>query len=292
MRKRLGIAAAMFTCVVAGAIVPGLASAKGPHVCSGTEKSPGVLSGKFTSGVEVKGVCTVNDGPARVIGTLQLEPGSVLVAAFGRHHSHLSVSGDVNINRGATLLLGCNPASSPCVDDPNPKHPTLTSKGHITGNLTATAPLGVIIHSSTIGSDLHQTGGGGGFNCKPPKVGPFGAFKSPVFSSYEDTAVKGNLSVSKIKTCWLGVARVRVGGNLSLLKNNLGDPDAIEVLSNTIQMNLVCRGNSPHLWDSAETTNKTFPRKLERNTVDGTRFGQCVKAGPLKKGGPPAGGPF
>jgi hypothetical protein len=292
MRKRIGITAAIFTSVLAGAVVPGLASATGPHVCSGTAKSPGVLSGKYKSGVDVKGVCAVNNGPAHVIGTLRLRPGSVLLAAFGAHHSRLTVSGDVNINSGATLLLGCNPTSSPCIDDPNPKHPTLTSKGHVTGDLIATAPLGVIIHTSTIGGDLRQTGGGGGFNCKPPKTGPFGAFKSPVFSGYEDSTVKGNLSVSKIKTCWLGVARLHVGGNLSILRNNLGDPDAIEVLSNTIQMNLVCRHNSPHLWDSGEKTGHVFPRKLERNTVNGKRFGQCVKAGPLTRGGPPAGGPF
>ena len=158
--------------------------------------------------------------------------------------------------------------------------------------MIANAPLAVVIHSTTIAGDLQQTGGGGDFSCKVPKSGPFAALKSPVFSTYEDDTVLGNVSVSKINTCWLGLGRLQVTGNVSILGNKLGDSDAIEVLSNTIQMNLVCRHNSPHLWDSVETTGHLFPRQLERNTVDGTRSGQCVKAGPLTKGGPPAGGPF
>src|SRR5438067_11075703 len=99
MRKRLGVTATIFTCAVAGAVVPALASATGAHVCSGTAKSPGVLSGNYSSGVEVKGVCAVNNGLAHVIGTLRLRSGSALLAAFGEHHSRLMVSGDVNIGR-------------------------------------------------------------------------------------------------------------------------------------------------------------------------------------------------
>ncbi len=292
MRKRMGIGATIFACVVAVALAPGLASATKTHVCSGTEKSPGVLSGTYNSPVEVKGYCTVNKGPATVAGRLRLMTGSVLLAAFGEHNSRLSVLGNLEISTGSTVVLGCNPTSFACLDDPHPKHPTLTSPGTVDGDVIANAPLAVIIHSTTIAGDVQQTGGGGGFSCKVPKSGPFAAFKSPVFSTYEDDMVLGSVSVSKIKTCWLGLGRLNVTNNMSLLNNKLGDPDAIEVLSNTIQMNLVCRHNSPHLWDSSEKSKGLYPRQLHRNTVNGTRSGQCVKAGPLTKGGPPAGGPF
>ena len=292
MLKRMGIGATIFACAMASAVAPGLASAPVPHVCSGTKKSPGVLSGNYNSPVEIKGYCTVNKGPAQVAGRLHLLRGSVLLAAYGEHNSHLTVSGSAYMRSGSTLVLGCNPTSFACLDDPHPKHPTLTSQGSVAGDVIANAPLAVVIHSTTIAGDLQQTGGGGDFSCKVPKSGPFAALKSPVFSTYEDDTVLGNVSVSKINTCWLGLGRLQVTGNVSILGNKLGDSDAIEVLSNTIHMNLVCRHNSPHLWDSVETTGHLFPRQLERNTVDGTRSGQCVKAGPLTKGGPPAGGPF
>src|SRR5437763_882036 len=78
-----------------------------PHVCKGTAGKPGVLAGKYPSGVDVKGYCQVNSGPAHVIGELKLEHGSVLLAAFGMNHSRLKVTGDVKVNQRATLLLGC-----------------------------------------------------------------------------------------------------------------------------------------------------------------------------------------
>jgi hypothetical protein len=290
MRKQIGIGATIFACAVAGAVLPGLASATGPHVCSGTAKSPGVLSGNYRSGVDVKGVCVVNKGRAHVLGTLRLQPKSVLLAAFGMNHSRLTVSGDVNIGTGATLLLGCSPTSSPCLDEPNQKQPTLTSKGHVSGDLIATAPRAVIVHGSVIGGDVKQVGGGGGVTCKGAKTGIFAG--SPVFSVYDDSTLNGNVKLSRIKSCWLGLARDQIGGSLKILKNKLADRDAIEVLTNTIQKNLVCRHNRPHMWDSTEKTSHLFPRKLERNTVRGKRVGQCVKAGPLTRGGPPAGGPF
>src|SRR5881275_1168589 len=80
------------------ALAPGLvqASARGAaHVCSGTPSKPGVLAGRYGSGVVVKGFCEVNSGPAHVIGTLRLNQGSALIASFGMKHSKLTVTGDV-----------------------------------------------------------------------------------------------------------------------------------------------------------------------------------------------------
>jgi hypothetical protein len=157
--------------------------------------------------------------------------------------------------------------------------------------VTENAPLGVIIHASTIGGDVTETGGGGGLSCAPPKTGPFAGFHSPVFSAYDDTSIGGDLTVTTLTSCYLGIARVHAQ-NITVTDDKLGDPDAIEILANVVAANLTCRHNSK-TWDSTETTQTgLYPRKLERNTVHGKRSGQCRKAGPLTQGGPPAGGPF
>jgi hypothetical protein len=311
--RALQMALAVAALSLTGLVAPGLASGRGPHICSGSLKKPGVLSGTHKHGVVIKGACAVNAGKARVIGTLTLRPGSVLIAAFGLNHrthhggSSLSVKGDVAVGRGATLVLGCkanpNGTGFPCVDDPNMNHPTLTSAGAVTGNVTEKAPLGVIVHNSRIGGNVTETNGGGGTGCTPPKSGPFALFMSPVFSDYEDTAVHGNLQVTGLRTCWLGVARDHVGGNLTFASNKLGDPDGIEILSNHIAKNLACRRNghpsgmppgTQPVWDSADVspTGALYPRLAEPNAVHGKRIGQCQLASPATLGGSPGPGKF
>lgn len=307
MRRTTMVLAVAGAIAAAMAAVPALAPAHrsaAPHTCSGSAASPGVLSGNERSGVVVKGFCLVNSGTAHVFGTLTLRPGSALIAAYGldratgKPGSKLLVTGDVAVDRGGTLVMGCNTTSYPCLDDPSSGHPTLSSLDSVSGSVTSTAPLGVVIHSTKIGADVVQTGGGGGpgtFSCPTPTSGAFAFIKSPVYSDYEDSAVGGSMTVTKLTSCWLGVARVHVTGNLSLVSDKLGDPDAIEILSNHITGNLACRSDSPRTWDSNELNpqgSHNYPRKLDRNVVHGKRSGQCVKAGPLTAGGAPAGGPF
>jgi hypothetical protein len=87
------------------------------------------------------------------------------------------------------------------------------------------------------------------------------------------------LIVTHLKWCWLGVARVRVGRTLRFVKDRLGNPDAIEIVSNSVKGNLVCMRNRPHVWDSVELNpGHLFPRALERNKVRGKRRGQCVRS--------------
>lgn len=286
MRRIVGV-------VVAGvllALIPALAGAAGPHVCKGTAKKPGVLKGgTYPDGVRVEGFCAVNNGPARVIGTVDVERGSVLGAVFGMKHSRLNVRGNIVVERGAAALLGCNTTSFPCVDNPG-KQPTLHSYPRVTGSVTASDALGVIIHSAAIGGGISQSGGGGGRSCKPAKSGVFAKFHSPVYSDYEDNTISGNLSITGLTSCYLGVLRNTVH-SLTLKRDQLGDPDAIEVGHNQVLGNLVCKGNS-RVWDSSETGHALFPRKTKRNRVGGKRVGQCRKASPVKKGGGSAGGPF
>jgi hypothetical protein len=297
MRRRIAAVVAVFTATaLVAAVSAGLAPAAGPHTCSGTLGAPGLLKGSYRTGVIVKGVCAVKTGKAHVFGTLTVTRGSALGAAFGRHHASLTLTGNLVVDKGAIVLLGCkaNPdgTGSPCLDDSSMNHPTLTSRGVVSGNLIEHAPLAVIVHNSTIGGSVTQSGGGGGLSCKPPTTGIFAKIGSPVFSDYEDSSVGHSLAISKLKSCWLGVARVKVGGNLSFTGNQFADPDAIEILANHVGGNLSCAGNSS-VWDSTETSmTANFPRAPEPNTVKGKRSGQCVLATPTTNGGSSGPGPF
>jgi hypothetical protein len=285
------------TVAMAGGAGAAVAGGHGAAVCTGTPQSPGVLAGFYKSDVVVVGACEVNAGPAVVRGDLTLSPGSALVAAFALNHhtqkgtSSLTVRGDLRVRNGAALVLGCEPQHFACIDDPNQNAPTLSSHARVSGDMTSQQALGVVVHNTSIGGDIRQRGGGGGVNCTP--TGIFAQFGSPVFSAYEDSSVGGEVSISGLRSCWLGVARVHVRDDVSFVRNQLADPDAIEILANHIRGDLACFGNSM-VWNSADIspTGDLFPRQPEPNTVNGHRRGQCVLASPLTPGGPLGPGPF
>jgi hypothetical protein len=208
---------------------------------------------------------------------------------FGSGGSSLTVNGNVTVEQGATLGLGCNSTSFPCFDDAMTNGgATLSSTGFVAGNLIATQPLGVVVHSSTVRGNVVESGGGGGVNCGPPDGPPppgvFGLEGTPVYSDFEDSTVGGNLGVSGLGSCWLGIIRDQVGGNTLVTGNQLDDPDAIEILSNTIAGNLLCQQNSM-AWDSNDLTEDLYPRGYDPNDVRGRRVGQCVTAPALTPGG-------
>jgi len=273
----------------AGAAVTG-----GSATCSGTPTAPGVLTGTHGS-VVVRGACEVNAGPAVVKGNLTISPGSVILAAFalndktGKGHSSLTVTGNVLIRSGAVAVLGCNPANFACLDDPNQNKPTLSSHDSIGLDLRSNQPLGVIVHNFSVGGDIIQTGGGGGVNCKPQGV--FKLFQSPVYSTYEVGTVGGDVRISSVHSCWMGVVELQVGNTVVIHGNQLADPDAIEILSNHISGNLICRGNSM-TWDNEDTSEHLFPRAPEPNTVGRNRAGQCVLSSPNTRHDKPGPGPF
>ena len=256
-------------------------------ICSGTSQSPGVLSGTFTN-VIVQGTCNVNAGTALVRGNVIVGPGGVLVAAFalndqaGTGTSSLTVQGNVMVQSGATLFLGCEAAHSPCNDDPNQQNPTLSTPGAIGGSLLAVQPLGVLVHNSTIGLNAIQTGGGGGVNCQPSGV--FAQMQSPVFSDYEDNTIGGSLNVTGLGSCWFGALRNHVAGSVVVVGNTMADSDANEVLTNQIGGSLICVGNSPAIQfgDSAGST---------PNLVSGAAAGECgfdvLAPSPAPSPGPP-----
>jgi len=282
--------------LAAGPVTAAGAAVTGTTTCAGKSiASPGVLTGTVNSNVLVEGICVVNAGPAVVSGDVTVSQGSVLVAAFGLNdttgtgNSSLTVKGNVYVRAGATAVLGCNPANFACIDDPNPNKPTLSSHFSAGLDLRSNGALGVLVHNFSVGGDVIQTGGGGGFNCNPQGI--FKAFQSPVYSTYEVGSVGGDMRISSVVSCWMGVVQVHVGNTVVMHANKLADPDAIEILANNIKGNLICRGNS-RTWDSSENGNGLFPRTPHPNTVGRNRKGQCVLSSPTKPGGPHGPGPF
>jgi hypothetical protein len=238
--------------------------------CTGTVASPGVLAGSYAN-VVVAGVCFVNGGAATIAGDLIIAPTGALNATFalndmtGTGTSSLTVNHDVVVQRGGVLVMGCEPNFSECSDDTDTNGGVLTGENTVHGNLFALGSLGVVVHASTIGGNVFEQGGGGGVNCTPSGV--FAAFGSPAYSDYEDNTIGGNLAVIGLQTCWLGSLRNTVGGSLVDIGNKMADPDAGEVLQNTVHGNIACFANSPavQFGDSGAAP----------NIVSGFAFGQC-----------------
>jgi hypothetical protein len=278
-----------------GIAAPAVAQSDAHTTCTGTPTSPGVITGTYWSDVTVKGDCAVNGGKAVVHGNLTLASGSALLAAFanndvtGKGSSSLRVTGNIVVGDDATMLLGCLPTSFPCIDDPNQSSPTLSSHDVVGGSIIEKAPLGVIVHDTWIGGSVTQLGGGGGVNCNP--TGVFALFGSPVYSTYEDSTIRGSLTMANVHTCWLGTARAAIGGNATYLNNTAADPDAIEIVSNNVHGDLICSRNS-RVWDSGDLTNNLFPRIPQPNTVHGNRIGQCRLNSPTSATDQPGPGLF
>jgi hypothetical protein len=249
------------TGLLAGAGIASAAPAGAARfTCSGNIKHPGVLSGTY-SDVVVRGLCVVNSGAAHVQRDLVVAPGAALLAAYARDRttrggsSGLTLGGDLTVLRGGTLILGCEAAHFACIDDPNQKNPTLDSSSSVGGDLIARHALGVIVHASTIGGNVVERGGGGGVSCA--STGIFAAFKSPVYSDYEDNFVGGNMTITGLRSCWLGALRNNLRNSALVAGNTMADPDAMEVVSNTVRRSLSCFGNSPAVQygDSVGTPN-------------------------------------
>ena len=80
--------------------------------------------------------------------------------------------------------------------------------------------------------------------------------------------MRGNLVIRRLHTCWLGIIRNNVGGSVRLIGNRLGDPDAMEVVTNHVSGNLSCFNNNPvaQVGDSMG----------EENIVLGQKRGECA----------------
>jgi hypothetical protein len=221
--------------------------------------SAGTIKGVYSGDVVVDGACAVDAGSATINGNLILTPNSTLVAAFAS--DNLTVKGSIQVKDGAALIMGCNPNSFPCVDNGAGLATVKVLK-----NLTAEAPLGLVVHNTNVSGKEIVNGGGGGASCDSTP-GVFGVFGSPAYIDNEDSTVHGNYTIENVQTCWLGTLRVKVGGNLTDTNNTMADPDAGEVVNNWVGGNISCSGNSPavQFGDSGAAPNQ----------VRGSASGEC-----------------
>lgn len=246
------------------------------HVCRGSSRSPGSLAGGSYYRVVVRGACVVNTGPVLVQHSLIITRGSALIAVFGRDRTRLTVGGNLIVERGGTLVMGCERKINitfghrspvfPCVDDPHQSRPTLSSHDLVRGNLIAFRPLGVVVHNSAIGGGAKQTGGGGGVSCRVKGI--FHLFKSPPYSDYEDNGIRGSLRLTGLRSCWYGALRNRVGGRLISSGVVLADPDGNEVNSNWVHHSIACLRNRPAIQYG---DGDGWPNRVGRHA-----FGQCA----------------
>ncbi len=123
----------------------------------------------------------------------------------------------------------------------------------IGGDLTAAAPLGVILHDTTIAGDFRSAGGGGGKTCAatpPPNQTVFYALPGTggsVYSDIEDTVVGGNLWLTGLTSCWFGALRDTISGSATFSDLTFMDFDSIEILSSQVHGNMICQNDAPPL---------------------------------------------
>ncbi len=221
----------------------GIASATtpGPTTCGTAMGPPASLPpGTYTT-VTVAGICTVDGGQVVTSGDVTVQPGALLLAAFATDGasgtSGITVGGNLNVGSGAALILGCENPAFTCLRSTA----DLNSPDSVAGSIVAPSALAVIVHDSTIGHDIVETGGGGGFNCDNNDL----LEGNPAYSDYEDNTIAGNLRVSGVTSCWFGAIRNKIGGSATFANSTFVDPDASENLTNQIAGNLLCSGNSP-----------------------------------------------
>jgi hypothetical protein len=246
LRALAGMLVALGALFVAGTGTA-MAAAPGAYTCAG-----GTIPAGTYSSLRVTGVCALSAGDTvRVQGNVTLAPGAVLDAAT--QPATMQVGGNVRVEKGAILGLGCSPETG-CPGN---------TFDRIGGNIIATQAAASIVHNTTIGGNVVLSGGGGSEDC-----GANSPIGGPYFSDLEDNTIGGNTIVTGLQTCWFGFIRNHASGNVILHHNSYGDPDADEIVTNTISGNLICSGNSPapQVGDSGGAP----------NVVLGHKLGQCA----------------
>lgn len=277
MRGKRRTVGRKLACLLAGSVVaigfvaakPSVAGAVVSNACSGTAITPGILSGTYTGPVTVSGECIVNDLNVLAPDGLTVEPNSTLVAIYAPSDTpvNLTVDGNLVVDPGGTLIMGCNITSQLCVEGAG------VSDDVVNGNLIASSPLDVVVHSSLITGNVSENRGGGGsagIACAP--INAFG----PAYSAFEDNEIDGSLSITNLITCYIGVQRNDIGffpfsfGILTFSGNHTGDPNGNEVGENFVAGALRCKTNIPavHLGSDAVKNVYFF--------LDGPAVGQCA----------------
>jgi len=209
----------------------------GPKICS----SAGTARSGYYGNLTLAGNNYVAAGATLTVwGNLVIAPGACL-DAFST--GTVKVGRNVLVGRNAILGLGCAPdvdfESAPCG--------STTTDDTIGGNLLALNAYTMYLTADTINGSLVSVGGGPG---APPA--PFVNF--PI----KDMLIHGDALISGWNGGWFGFLRNVVNGSVAVTNNLASDPDADEVVTNTVHQSLICYGNSPavQFGDSGGSPNK------------------------------------
>lgn len=249
---RLLVGVAALSGVLFGTGTVHAASATSGSFGNVTCKGGAIAPGTYAS-IRVKGICAIPNGKVLVHGFVTIENNAALIAVS--QTATVIIQGNVTVEPGATLLLGCSPAFG-C---------STTTNDRINGELWAEHPLAVILHGDTIHGNISFRGGGNGVSCAPNPLFNNG----PVFSDIEDSTIFGGVTVTGYQSCWFGFIRNHVHGRVMLIHNTFADPDAMEVTTNFIWGSLLCYRNTPaaQFGDSGG----------KPNIVKGKKLGECAK---------------
>lgn len=215
-----------------------------------------IPSGTYNN-VAVSGQCQV---PDHAVVTIQ---GNLAIAAGANFdaqtNSTVTIKGNVTAASGSKFGLGCTEAH-PCE---NEQPASGSTHDTVAGDVILNRVFNAAINGSHIKGSLISTGGGAASD----------RFGFIPFSVKDDT-IDGNVSITGLNTVWFGIIRSTIGGNVTVTNDVMSDPDANEIVSNTIGGNLSCRGNSPapQLGDAVEGA----PPGYGLNKVGGRATGQCA----------------
>lgn len=202
----------------------------------------GILASGSYQSLTIWGACaTPSKGAVVVHGKLEIEQNAFLDAHVGR----LIVFGNVFVEHRAGFILGCEESGCSSTND------------RIFGNVDGDQPLALIFHHNVIHGSIWENNGGGGKTCA-----------TGAFSDFEDNTISGDLKVTGLRTCWFGMFRDVVRGNVLVMNDITLSTDGNEIATNTIFGNLACFHNFPHaqIGDSGGAP----------NTVSGAKLGECA----------------
>jgi len=206
-------------------------------VCAGGVIAPGTYSS-----VNVKGDCSFPTGRMFVLGDFTVSTGAAFDGSSPA--AQIIIYGNVKVDPYAVFVLGCS-------SDIGCETPT---SDRIGGHLYGNHPLAIILHADSIHKGVTISGSASDVSCG--EGGPY--------SALEDNAISGNVNISGMQSCWLGLFRNTVNGSVTFKNNVMFLTDANEVATNYIHGNLACYNNMPpaHVGDSGGLPNHVTGKKL------------------------------
>jgi hypothetical protein len=248
-------------CVVAVAgVCAALAAADpsaGPPICSPSTPAS-AIAGSYGNLVITGNRYVAADTTLTVNGNLTIAPGACLDAfTLGT----VTVGGNVFVQQGAILALGCTPGSlGPPLNQPPCNGQTTNDV--VRGSIVASHALTMYLDGDSIHGSVMSVGGGPGLTLDPYVNFPI-----------KDNVIGGNVIVTGWSGAWFGLLRNTIGGSAvvgfdrGLAIGDFGNYDSTEIGQNTVHGSLLCLGNTPtaNFGDSGAAP----------NVVYGLALGEC-----------------